>query len=306
MKPRRSAAGRTRLGEIGEDLLLEKLLRRLPSGEGVIAGSGDDAAIVVGPSGGDLAVLKTDCVVEDVHFDRRATPEGIGWKAMMRPLSDFAAVSALPKFALVTLIAGKEKEVAWVTRIYRGLNRAAARFRVSIVGGETSGTPGPAAISVSVMGQVEKKRWVSRSGGKAGDLLFVTGRLGGSIRAKHLRFVPRIAESRWLTANFRIHAMIDLSDGLGVDLPRLARASGVGFQINREQLPLNRGANIDNAISDGEDYELLFSISPRDSKRLQTLWARKFPKLPLTQIGCFTQLSTRNSQLLPRGYVHFQ
>jgi thiamine-monophosphate kinase len=306
MKPRRSAAGRTRLGEIGEDLLLEKLLRRLPSGEGVIAGSGDDAAIVVGPGGADLAVLKTDCVVEDVHFDCRATPEGIGWKAMMRPLSDFAAMSAIPKFALVTLIAGKEKEVGWVTKIYRGLNRAAARFRVSVVGGETSGTAGPAAISVSIMGQVEKKRWVSRSGGKAGDHLFVTGRLGGLIRAKHLRFVPRIAESRWLTANFRIHAMIDLSDGLGVDLPRLARASGVGFQINREQLPLNRGANIDSAISDGEDYELLFSISARDSKRLQTLWARKFPKLSLTRIGCFTERSTLNSQLLPGGYVHFQ
>ncbi|HEY4282369.1 MAG TPA: thiamine-phosphate kinase [Chthoniobacterales bacterium] len=313
MKSRRPAAGRIRLGKIGEDELLEKLLRGLPLRKDVVAGAGDDAAIVVGPDRGDLAVLKTDCVVENVHFDHTAAAETIGWKAMMRPLSDFAAVSAVPRFALATLIAGKEKEVEWVTRIYRGLKRAAGRFGVSIVGGETSGTRGPTVISVSVIGQVEKKRWVSRSGGRSGDHLFVTGRLGGSIRGKHLRFVPRIQESRWLTANFQIHAMMDLSDGLGADLPRLARASKVGFQIERKALPRAAGASAHNAISDGEDYELLFSISARDSKRLQTRWARKFPKVRLTRIGWLIPQSKRNarpartnSQLLPRGYVHFQ
>src|SRR3954465_2263500 len=171
MKSRRPAAGRIRLGKIGEDLLLEKLARRLPHGKDVVAGVGDDAAIVAGSSGGDLAVLKTDSVVENVHFDRTATPEAIGWKAMMRPLSDFAAVSGVPRWALITLITGPEKEVRWVTRIYRGLGRAADRFDVSIVGGETSGTQGPTSISVTVIGQVENKRWVSRSGGKAGDHL---------------------------------------------------------------------------------------------------------------------------------------
>src|SRR5207253_4657242 len=133
---------------------------------------------------------------------------------------------------------------------------------------------GPAAISVSVVGRVEKKRRVSRRGGKPGDDLFVTGRLGGSIRGKHLRFIPRIEESRWLTANFRIHAMMDLSDGLGADLPRLAIASKLGFKIDREKLPLAPGAKINNAISDGEDYELLFAISPRDRSRLQRNWRK--------------------------------
>src|SRR5437667_5744248 len=151
------------------------------------------------------------------------------------------------------------------------------RLEVSIIGGETSSTSGPLVISVSTIGFVEKNRWVSRRGGKVGDDLFVTGRLGGAIKQKHLQFVPRIAESRWLTKNFPIHAMMDLSDGLGVDLSRLARASGTGFKIEMENLPITRGAKIDNAISEGEDYELLFAISPRQSNRLQPAWHKKFP-----------------------------
>jgi thiamine-monophosphate kinase len=225
---------------------------------------------------------------------------------MMRPLSDFAATSAVPQFALITLIVSKKTEVTWVKEIYRGLRRAAKRFEVSIVGGETSSTTGPIAISTTAVGFVERGRAVSRRGGKAGDDLFVTGRLGGALTQKHLKFIPRIVESRWLTKNFSIHAMMDLSDGLGTDLPRLARASKVGFKIDTEELPLTRGANIDAAISEGEDYELLFAISPRDRRRLQQSWAKKFPHLPLTRIGSLTQLSTKNSQVLPSGYVHFQ
>jgi thiamine-monophosphate kinase len=193
-----------------------------------------------------------------------------------------------------------------VEELYRGLRRAAKRFKVSIVGGETSSTPGPVAISVSVVGFVERDRCVSRGGGKVGDDLFVTGRLGGAMKQKHLQFVPRIAQSRWLTKNFSIHAMMDLSDGLGVDLPRLARASRVGFTVETQNLPLTRGAKIDDAISKGEDYELLFAIPPRDRNRLERAWRKQFPKLALTRIGSLSQLSTKKHQRLPRGYVHFQ
>jgi len=231
---------------------------------------------------------------------------------MMRPLSDFAAISAVPQFVLITLIVSGVRSTSWVKKLYRGLKGAASRFDVSIVGGETSATPGPAVISVSVSGFVEKDRWVSRAGGKKGDDLFVTGRLGGSLGGKHLRFIPRIHESRWLTKNFHVRAMVDLSDGLGADLPRLAKASKLGFKIDKKSLPLAPGAKIDNAISDGEDYELLFAISPRERTRLERAWRKKFPKLPLTRIGCLTQLSKKasptrtNFQLLPGGYVHFQ
>ena len=292
-----------KLREIGEDRLLDRLLPGLPLARGVVNGPGDDCAVVKTPGRGNFLVLKTDCVVAGVHFLPAANATDVGWKAMMRPLSDFAATSAVPQFALITLIAPGQTQVEWVERLYRGLRRAARRFKVSIIGGEMSSIRGPVAISVSVVGFVESDRCVSRRGGKAGDDLFVTGRLGRADKRKHLQFVPRIAESRWLTKNFTIHAMMDLSDGFGADLPRLAKASRVGFTVETENLPLARGAKIDDAISGGEDYELLFAISPRDRVRLEREWRKKFRKLPLTRIGFLSQLST---QLLPGGYVHFQ
>jgi thiamine-monophosphate kinase len=295
-----------KLREIGEDRLLNQLLPDLPLAKAVVSGPGDDCAVVETRDRRNFLVLKTDCVVAGVHFLATANALDVGWKAMMRPLSDFASTSAVPQFALITLIAPEQTKVEWVDELYRGLRRAAKRFKVSIVGGETSGIPGPVAISVSVVGFVERDRCVSRRGGKVGDDLFVTGRLGDALKRKHLQFVPRIAESRWLTKNFSIHAMMDLSDGLGADLPRLARASRVGFAIAMENLPLARGAKIDDAISEGEDYELLFAISPRDRSRLQREWRKKFRKLPLTRIGSLSRLSTKTNQLLPRGYVHFQ
>ena len=296
-----------KLSRVGEDALLASLLRELPVRRQVIARTGDDCVVVEFPRRKNLLVLKTDCVVEKIHFAPATDPILVGWKAMMRPLSDFAATSAVPQFALITLIVPAARSTSWVRKLYRGLQRAAARFDVSIVGGETSATRGPATISVSVTGFVGKRRWISRAGGKNGDDLFVTGRLGGSLRGKHLRFMPRINESRWLTENFRVHAMMDLSDGLGADLPRLAKASKLGFRIDREQLPLARGAKMGDAISDGEDYELLFAISPRNRSRLEKSWREKFPKLLLTRIGRLAQpLNNSTPQLLPGGYVHFQ
>jgi len=293
-----------KLRRVGEDALIASLLRELPGSRKLI---GDDCAVVGFAGTKNLLVLKTDCVVERIHFQTSTNPERVGWKAMMRPLSDFAAISALPQFALITLIVPATRSTSWVKKLYRGLKRAASRFGVAIVGGETSATRGPAAISVSVSGFVEKNRWISRSGGKRGDDLFVTGRLGGSLLEKHLRFVPRINESRWLTKNFHVHAMMDLSDGLGADLPRLAKASKLGFKIDKEALPLAPGAKIDNAISDGEDYELLFAISPRHRARLEKSWRKKFPKLLLTRIGSLTKrLNVSTTQLLPGGYLHFQ
>ncbi|HST30543.1 MAG TPA: thiamine-phosphate kinase [Chthoniobacterales bacterium] len=304
MKRGRSAKGRARLGEVGEDALISSLLRKLPASRKLI---GDDCAVLDFRGAKDLLVLKTDCVVEKVHFQPNADAARVGWKAMMRPLSDFAAISGVPQFALVTLIVPATRSTSWVKKLYRGLRRAAARFDVVIAGGETSATRGPAIISVSVSGFVERNRRISRAGGKRGDDLFVTGRLGGSLRGKHLRFIPRIHESRWLTRNFRLHAMMDLSDGLGADLPRLARASKLGFKIDKNSLPLTPGATINSAISDGEDYELLFAISPHHRVRFERGWRKKFPRVRLTRIGSLTQrLNNSTSQLLRRGYVHFQ
>jgi thiamine-monophosphate kinase len=295
-----------KLRQLGEDRLIERLRRGLRSDERVLAGPGDDCAVVAGPENDDLLLLKTDCIVQGVHFSKKDDAAAVGWKAMMRPLSDFAAMAGVPRYALITFIAPPGTGMKWAAQLYGGLEKAARLFDVRIVGGETSRTDGPVAISVSVTGVVEKGRWTSRRGGRAGDLLFVTGRLGGSGRGKHLKFRPRIAEARWLTEHFQIHAMMDLSDGLGADLPRLAKASGLAFQIDQAALPRNRGCSIGQAISDGEDFELLFALAPEASASLQKKWRRRFPRLLLTHIGRLKRISKVSNQTLPGGYVHFQ
>src|SRR5215470_7432410 len=176
-----------KLGALGEDRLLNEILLHLPRGKAVktLTNAGDDCAIIEVPASKKYLVLKTDCVVEGVHFVHGTNASDVGWKAMMRPLSDFAAASGVPRFALITLIVPKQIKVAWVRGLYRGLRRAASRFELSIVGGETSNTSGPIAISVSVIGFVEKSRAASRRGVRSGYDLFVTGRLGGALRQKH-------------------------------------------------------------------------------------------------------------------------
>ena len=295
-----------RLRELGEDKLLEKILPQLHRDNRVITGAGDDCAVVRFRGAKDLLLLKTDCVVEHVHFAPKTDARAVGWKAMMRTLSDFAAMSGIPEFALVTVAIERKRKFSWVEKLYRGLNRAAARFQVAIVGGETSDTRGSTVMAISAAGYVERDRCVWRSGGNANDDLFVTGRLGGSVRGRHLRFVPRIDEARWLTSHFHIHAMIDLSDGLGTDLPRLAHASKLGFVIEQTALPLAPGCSVEQAISDGEDYELLFALSPRNRESLEKSWTRAFPKIPLTRIGQLTAKREIGKPRFPAGYLHFR
>lgn len=293
-----------KLREVGEDRLLAQLLPMLRRTRSVVLGAGDDCAVVRSPGQNNLQLLKTDCIVEGIHFTAKSPAASIGWKAMARPLSDFAAMSGVPQFALVTLIVPADRALAWTKKIYRGLETAARTFDVAIVGGETSNIRSSAVISVSLTGFVEKNRWVGRGGGKAGDDLFVTGRLGGSLGGRHLKFTPRIEEARWLTRHFRIHAMMDLSDGLGADLPRLARASGLGFEVDQNVVPRNPGCSINQAIADGEDYELLFAVSAKTSAELQRRWRKRWP-LKLTRIGRLTKAKAIPENW-PAGYVHFK
>src|SRR5262245_30487937 len=140
MKRRESAKRRIRCGDLGENLLIKQFIARLKARADVIAGPGDDCAVVAAPDNGRLLLLKTDCVVERVHFQPNDKPGAVGWKAMARALSDFAAMAGLPQFALVTLVVSADRENRWVKEIYRGLRRAAGRFAVAIVGGEASRT----------------------------------------------------------------------------------------------------------------------------------------------------------------------
>jgi thiamine-monophosphate kinase len=304
----RGGTRNTELAEIGEDSLVVELTKRLRFSPRVKIGPGDDCAVV--KFGKRWQLLKTECIVEGIHFLKTSPATWIGWKGLCRAISDVAAMGGKPMDALVTIAVAPEVQLRWLRGIYSGLRRAADRYGVNLVGGETSRSPGPTFISVALTGSVEKRRALLRSGGKPGNLLYVTGQLGGSIRGKHLRFEPRVAEALWLAEHFAINAMIDLSDGLGSDLPRLAKASDTGFEIFREQLPLNKGCSIEQAISDGEDYELLFALPPEMGSVLETRWDKKFPTLPLTQIGRLTERnatksSSSESDPTP-GYDHFR
>ncbi len=295
-----------KLFEVGEDALVAMITSKLPTNRDVVAGAGDDCAIVK-PCGKIWHVLlKTDCVVEGVHFFPNTPFDQIGWKAMARVVSDIAAMGGVPLHAMITLILPSDFEVIKVEQLYSGLRRCAERYGISIVGGETS--TGPLVIvSVSMMGKVNIKRCLRRTKAKVGDAIFVTGKLGGSIRGKHLKFEPRLKEAQWLSARPFVHAMMDLSDGLGKDLPRLADASGLGFVIEEESLPVSKGCTQQQAWSDGEDYELLFSVSADDGKRLQIAWKHKFPNLPLTCIGRFVKKSQGKIPQFKRGgWEHFK
>lgn len=294
------------LSEAGEDVLVEELTKGLLRGRDVVVGVGDDCAVLRGNRPGWRSLLKADCIVEGVHFTMEAAPVEIGWKAMARAVSDIAAMGGRPLHALVTIVLHPETTVARAKGIYRGLSKAADSFGLSIVGGETSraAVRGAAVISIALTGEVETRRCVLRSGGRAGDALYVTGRLGGASRGKHLRFHPRLNESSWLTENFAIHAMMDLSDGLAKDLPRLARASEAGFHLEFGDIPRNRGCDLAAALSDGEDYELLFAISSRRAAALEKRWKGMFPRLALTRIGELVA-DVRTGGDLHGGWDHF-
>ena len=295
-----------KLSALGEDAVVAALTRALPRGRDVRIGAGDDCAAVGGSRDRWWRLLKTDAVVEGVHFLAKEKPARVGWKALCRAISDIAAMGGIPEHALITLAVRPETNLAWMRGLYAGLRKAARRFGVSIVGGETSRSPGPAFISVALTGRVERTRCVTRSGGRVGDALYVTGRLGGSLAGKHLDFTPRLDEARWLAGHFKVRAMMDVSDGLASDLPRLANASKCSAELDPTLVPRSHGCTIKQALSDGEDYELLFAIAPRDCAKLEASWRKKFTKLPLTRIGSLNPKSEiRNPKSIVHGHDHF-
>ncbi len=298
-------AARRTLADVGEDRLVAALTKRLPHGGDVLVPAGDDCAVIGRPRDARWQLLKTDVVVEGIHFLAGEDARRVGWKALCRALSDIAAMGGVPAHALITIAANPKTSAARVEAIYAGLGKAARQFGVGIVGGETSRSPGPLFLNVALTGWVERNHCVLRSGGKPGDLLYVTGRLGGSLDGRHLDFQPRLEESRWLVSHFKPRAMMDLSDGLAADLPRLAAASGCGYAVDVKLLPRADGCTPAQALADGEDYELLMAFPANRTARLEVAWKRQFPRVPLTRIGELTRPAKSRPILPVRGYDHF-
>ncbi len=311
----------TTVGKLGEFNLIRRLQKRLesrrPRTASVVTGIGDDCAVLRTGDPDKFLLYTCDPVVEGVHFLKNTPPRQVGWKAMARNLSDIAAMGGRPCWAVVSIGLRRTTSLRYVEHIYDGLSAAARRFGCAIVGGDTTHVKHEQFVVVTLLGEVEKSKLTLRSGSKIGDSVFVTGSLGGSLRGKHLRFTPRITEARWLVQRFRVHAMIDLSDGLSSDLQRMIEAShrNIGFEVFAAEIPLAPATqgNLNAALNDGEDFELLFTIDPRDATRLRTAWRRKF-KLPVTEIGRVVRspgkvhLITTDGRRRPLGacgYDHF-
>lgn len=304
--------------------LIARLTRDLPTHPSVVAGPGDDCALLDVGIPDRLLVLKTDAVVAGIHFAPDAAPERVGHKALARVLSDFAAAAAEPTAALVTLALPAEHDVAWLESVYAGMGDLAKRWNVAIVGGETTTCPERILISISAVGTVARNRTVRRSGARPGDALFVSGELGGSLDGRHLDFEPRLAEARWLADHAELHAMIDLSDGLAGDLRHLLAAGGVGAELHQDSIPISRAARqrarlgdsakppLLAALTDGEDFELLFAVPSRGAVPVLDGWRARFPDVRLTCIGRIVEqpgLRLRDRRGLrevpAHGYVHF-
>jgi thiamine-monophosphate kinase len=328
------------------EIELVRAIRKVLSGQapGVVVGVGDDAAVVdPRPHPG---VLTTDMLVEGVHFEIGATsPHDLGHKAITVNVSDIAAMGGSPRFGLASLAVSPRLEASWVMELYGGMRQAADDYGMTLVGGDTS-RGDQAVLSVAVVGEVGAGREVRRSGARPGDVVVVTGSLGGSagglwvaraqrerqsealssewgraLVAMHERPVARLGEGATLGASGAT-AMIDLSDGLALDLARVCEESACGARIRLDAIPLTPGLEdlqrfgqvepLDLALHGGEDYELLATI-PRESVEPARAALRERFDSPLTEIGEITSAREliaigddgTESALEPKGWDHF-
>lgn len=256
------------IGKIGEFGLIDEIKKKVKTGKGVVKGIGDDCAVVKF-SRDKYMLLTCDMLVEGVDFLKDDSPYLIGAKSIAVSISDIAANGGWPSYALISLGLTKNTPLSYVQEVYRGMNLWTEKYGIDIVGGDIS-RAAKITLNVSLVGFVERKRLVLRSAARIGDIIFVTGRIGAAlIDKRRLHIKPRADEARYLASNYRVNAMIDISDGLPQDLHHICKESGVGAVIYQELVPLyKKGSGFIHTLSLGEDYELLFTMPVSDAKRL--------------------------------------
>ena len=297
-----------RKSRLSEFRLIQALCRRFGQiGPRVLCGIGDDTAVVRFNTGGSL-LLTTDLLAEGIHFRRdTASFEDIGYKAAVANLSDIAAMGGTPQYMLVALAIPPNCTGTNIERLYKGLMEACRPYGVELVGGDTSASAQGLFIAITLTGHVVREQVLTRSSARVGDLIYVTGTLGDSLAGlglllnspgtagvarrdrayllgRHRRPTPRVVEGRTLASHSLATAAIDLSDGLSGDLAHVCEQSGVGAEIHTAALPVSSACRayafaqtldpIDLALQGGEDYELLFTVSPRKQARVERLARR--------------------------------
>jgi thiamine-monophosphate kinase len=289
-------------------------------------GIGDDCAVISSPGKKDLLVT-TDFLLEGVHFRRQWQPaDALGHQTLARGLSDIAAMGGTPRFAFLSLALPAGIDARWVDRFFSGFFRLAEASGVTLAGGDTVASKSGVLADIMVIGEVPRGTAVLRSGARPGDEIWVTGRLGGAAtaleqlrrgkliagRTQALRtrsyHPPRLAIGRWLARRKLASAMMDVSDGLSIDLARLCQASGVGACIVADAIPRPRQTSLDLALHGGEDYELLFTVPPRRARNLPN----RIEGVRLTRIGQIQRgrrlrlIRAGREELLPvLGFEHF-
>jgi thiamine-monophosphate kinase len=300
----------------GEIAYIQWLRERIGHDPRVLIGPGDDAA-ALRPTPDRPVLLTTDMLMEGTCFSLSASaPRLVGRKAMAVNLSDIAAMAGKPVAAVVSVALPRAGGRSLAEELFVGMRQLADEFETAIVGGDTNSWDGPLVLSIAVIGEAMARGPVKRSGAQPGDWLFVTGPLGGSIRGKHLSFQPRVREALALHEVVDLHAMIDISDGLAIDLWRICAESKCGAALQAEAIPISDDARtfedgksaLDHALTDGEDFELAFAVAPADGLRL--LEGQPIPGIYLTPIGvcveaglCLVENGVRRA-LEPGGYEH--
>lgn len=280
-------------------------------------GIGDDCAVI--PPTRHQQLVTTDPVIWGQHFDAKVPGRAAGAKLLKRNLSDIAAMGGRPVAAVVSLALAPDTSVAWLRDFYRGLAACALQYRVKIVGGDiTQGPKGFFGAFLTLHGESTGGRIITRRGARAGDSIYVTGSLGGSLLGHHHQFTPRLAEGTWLAGRVEVRAMMDVSDGLAKDLGSLTPA-GLVPALDANAIPISAAARrraqatkkspLFHALGDGEDYELLIVVRAGAAK-FERDWRKRFPGLPLSRLGCFVRknhLPTGALRLADyHGYEHLR
>lgn len=287
-----------------EEKLVADLKTVFPQRPEVAEGPGDDCAVIHLPDSELLLLAAVDQVVESVHFLPGEPPERIAAKLVKRNVSDIAAMGGSPAYAMLTA-AMNPLSPEFLAEFHRGVQKACEKYGMCVVGGDVSSLPSPGSVfTLSIFGYSAPGTVKLRRTARPGDLLCGTGCYGRSFETEHhLDFEPRLREGQFLGQCKAVHAMMDVSDGLLKDARRMALDSGLALEFDCASIPLRDGATTEDALCDGEDYELICAVAPNAAETLHSA----FPHL--TPMGKFTRGIPGNISGLPvltkKGFDHF-
>jgi thiamine-monophosphate kinase len=297
-----------RLNKVGEFGLIKRFQKRIKTDSSVIKGSGDDCAVLKLDKH-NYQLFTTDMIIEGIDFKKSDNLKLVGRKSLAISISDIAACAGIPKHAVVALGLPPNMQISQVDLLTKGIFNLAKKFKINIVGGDISAAD-KLIINVSMLGSVEKNKLCLRQGAKVGDIIMVTGDFGGSIKGKHLKFTPRLKESRFLADNFKINAMIDVSDGLVADLGHILKQSSMGAVLYESLIPLSKQAQgSQDALCSGEEFELLFTATREQASKIIKSVKYRFKVIGEIMPEAFglrlIDYKNRYSRLKFKGYRHF-